>query len=254
MYDVSKNPAAVPGDEQGAALPVPPHGEPHDESLASRLNWLRASVLGANDGVVSTAAIVVGVAGASSSRSAILTAGVAGLFAGAMSMAAGEYVSVSTQRDTERAMLELEKRELRDTPAAELQELTSIYEGKGLTADLARQVAEQLTEHDALGAHAEAELGIDPDDLTNPWHAAFASFVAFTIGALLPLAAVALTPSGARIVVTFAAVVAALVVTGSLSAGLGQAPRWPAIRRNVIGGALAMLVTYLVGTLVGQAV
>lgn len=261
MYDVSEDPASVPDGAQGAeaaaqrtGTPVPQHGEPHDESLASRLNWLRAGVLGANDGVVSTAAIVVGVAGASSSRSAILTAGIAGLFAGAMSMAAGEYVSVSTQRDTERAMLELEKRELRETPAAELEELASIYASKGLTTDLARQVAEQLTEHDALGAHAEAELGIDPDDLTNPWHAAFASFVAFTIGALLPLAAVALTPSGARIIVTFVAVVAALVVTGSLSAGLGQAPRWPAIRRNVIGGALAMAVTYLIGTLVGQAV
>jgi VIT1/CCC1 family predicted Fe2+/Mn2+ transporter len=228
------------------------HVEPHDASLAARLNWLRAGVLGANDGIVSTAAIVVGVAGASSSRSAILTAGIAGLFAGAMSMAVGEYVSVSTQRDTERAMLELERQELAETPQAELEELAGIYVAKGLTADLADQVAEQLTAHDALGAHAEAELGIDPDDLTNPWQAAFASFVSFTVGALLPLLASGLTPASARIAVTFAAVVLALALTGSVGAGLGQAARWPAVRRNVIGGLLAMLVTYGIGSLVGQ--
>jgi vacuolar iron transporter family protein len=228
------------------------HDEPHDESLSSRLNWLRAGVLGANDGIVSTAAIVVGVAGASSNRTTILTAGVAGLFAGAMSMAAGEYVSVSTQRDTERAMLDLERRELAETPDAELQELADIYQAKGLTAELAHDVAEQLTAHDALGAHAEAELGIDPDDLTNPWEAALASFVSFTIGALLPLVAIAVSPSSWRIWVTFATVIVALGFTGSASAGLGQAQRWPAVRRNIIGGVLAMLVTYGIGSLVGQ--
>jgi VIT1/CCC1 family predicted Fe2+/Mn2+ transporter len=231
---------------------VSTHDEPHDESLSSRLNWLRAGVLGANDGIVSTAAIVVGVAGASSSRTTILTAGVAGLFAGAMSMAAGEYVSVSTQRDTERAMLELERRELAETPAAELQELADIYQAKGLTAELARDVALQLTAHDALGAHAEAELGIDPDDLTNPWHAALASFVSFTIGALLPLVAIAVSPASWRVAVTFATVVVALGFTGSASAGLGQAQRWPAVRRNIVGGVLAMLVTYGIGRLVGH--
>jgi len=229
----------------------PLHDEPHDASLASRLNWLRAGVLGANDGIVSTAAIVVGVAGASASRSAILTAGLAGLFAGAMSMAAGEYVSVSTQRDTERAMLALERRELAETPEAELDELTGIYRGKGLTQDLAREVAIQLTAHDALGAHAEAELGIDPDDLTKPWHAALASFVAFTVGAVLPLLAIVLSPQSWRIGITFGTVVVALMLTGSLSAGLGQAARWPAVRRNVIGGVLAMLVTYGVGRAAG---
>jgi vacuolar iron transporter family protein len=231
---------------------VAEHGEPHDEGIAARLNWLRAGVLGANDGIVSTAAIVVGVAGASASRSAILTAGVAGLFAGAMSMAAGEFVSVSSQRDSERAMLELERRELAETPSAELAELAQIYQGKGLTAELAQQVAEQLTEHDALGAHAEAELGIDPDDLTSPWQAALASFVAFTVGAVLPLAAIGLAPDGWRVGVTFAAVVVALAVTGSISAGLGKAARWPAVRRNVFGGLLAMLVTYGIGSVVGQ--
>jgi VIT1/CCC1 family predicted Fe2+/Mn2+ transporter len=233
------------------ASPGPDHDEPHNESLVARLNWLRAGVLGANDGIVSTAAIVVGVAGATSSRSAILTAGLAGLFAGAMSMAAGEYVSVSSQRDSERAMLDLERRELAETPQAELAELTGIYRAKGLTEELAHEVAVQLTEHDALGAHAEAELGIDPDDLTNPWHASFASFVAFTVGALLPLLAVVLAPPSWRVGVTFATVVVALVVTGSISAGLGQAARWPAVRRNVIGGVLAMLVTYGVGLAAG---
>jgi VIT1/CCC1 family predicted Fe2+/Mn2+ transporter len=248
VYDVSGISGSAPPPEEQT------HDEPHDEGLASRLNWLRAGVLGANDGIVSTAAIVVGVAGASSSRSAILTAGVAGRFAGALSMAAGEYVSVSTQRDTERAMLELERRELEETPKAELEELAGIYREKGLTPDLAHQVAEQLTAHDALGAHAEAELGIDPDDLTNPWQAALASFVSFTVGALLPLLAMGLSPASGRIAVTFVAVVAALAGTGSVSAGLGQSSRWPAMRRNVIGGLLAMLVTYAIGTLVGQAV
>ena len=159
-----------------ADLEVGPHDdEPHDESLAARLNWLRAGVLGANDGIVSTAGLVVGVAGATTDRRAILVAGVAGLVAGAMSMAAGEYVSVSTQRDSEQALLAKERRELREEPEEELAELAGLYVQKGLAEDLALQVAEQLTEHDALGAHAEAELGIDPDDLTNPWHAALAS-------------------------------------------------------------------------------
>jgi VIT1/CCC1 family predicted Fe2+/Mn2+ transporter len=238
-----------PGTESRAGVD---HGEPHDSSLAARLNWLRAGVLGANDGIVSTAAIVVGVAGASSDRKTIVTAGIAGLVAGAMSMAAGEYVSVSTQRDTERAALELERRELAETPTAELAELAGFYEEKGLTADLAQQVAEELTAHDALGAHAEVELGIDPDDLTNPWHAALASSIAFTVGALLPLLAMGLTARAWRIGVTVVAVVAALSLTGAASARVGGAARWPAVRRNVIGGVLAMAVTYGVGRLVGR--
>jgi VIT1/CCC1 family predicted Fe2+/Mn2+ transporter len=232
------------------SLPIE-HDEPHGESLASRLNWLRAGVLGANDGIVSVAAIVVGVAGASAGRRTILTAGLAGLFAGAMSMATGEYVSVSTQRDTERAMLEVERRELRDTPEQELDELTEIYTGKGLSESLARDVARQLTAHDALAAHADAELGIDPDQLSDPWQAAIASFVSFTVGAILPLLAIGLPGPSARIPVTFVAVVVALAVTGVTSARLGQAPWWPAIRRNVIGGVLAMAVTYFVGRAAG---
>ena len=151
-------------------------------------------MLGANDGIVSTAGIVIGVAGATANRGVILTAGIAGLAAGALSMAVGEYVSVSTQRDTERALLAKERRELHEMPDEELAELTEIYVGKGLSPDVAALVARQLTDHDALGAHAEAELGINPDELSSPWHAAFASLVAFTVGALLPLLAIALPP------------------------------------------------------------
>jgi VIT1/CCC1 family predicted Fe2+/Mn2+ transporter len=234
---------------------VQPHGgEEHTQSIGSRLNWLRAGVLGANDGIVSTAGIVIGVAAATTNRGAILTAGVAGLAAGAMSMASGEYVSVSTQRDTEQALLAKERRELHEMPDEELAELAEIYEGKGLTAELAREVALQLTHHDALGAHAEAELGIDPDELTNPWHAAWASMISFTCGALLPLLAILLTPVAARVPVTALAVVLALGITGWTSAAMGGAPRWPAVVRNVLGGLLAMVVTYAVGRLVGPHV
>jgi VIT1/CCC1 family predicted Fe2+/Mn2+ transporter len=234
---------------------VEPHeGEAHDGGIGARLNWLRAGVLGANDGIVSTAGIVIGVAAATTSRAAIATAGVAGLAAGAMSMAAGEYVSVSTQRDTEKALLAKERRELRDMPAQELEELAQIYAGKGLTPDLAREVARQLTAHDALAAHAEAELGIDPHDLTNPWQAAWASMVSFTVGALLPLLAILLSAAPVRVGVTALAVVAALVLTGAVSARLGRAPSRPAVLRNVVGGVLAMVVTYGIGSLVGTQV
>ena len=235
-----------------ATTQVEPHdGEQHDQGIGARLNWLRAGVLGANDGIVSTAGIVIGVAAATVERSTIATAGIAGLAAGAMSMAAGEYVSVSTQRDTEKALLAKEKRELREMPDEELEELTQIYEEKGLTPDLAAEVARQLTAHDALGAHAEAELGIDPEALTNPWHAAWASMSAFTLGALLPLLAILLPPAGARVWVTALAVVVALAFTGWGSARLGQAPVRQAVLRNIAGGLVAMLVTYGIGALVG---
>ncbi|HKG51891.1 MAG TPA: VIT family protein [Actinomycetales bacterium] len=223
----------------------------HDGSLGARLNWLRAGVLGANDGIVSVAGIVVGVAGATSDRGTILTAGVAGLVAGALSMAAGEYVSVSTQRDTEKALLAKEARELVEMPEEELKELVQIYRDKGLSERLAHEVAVELTERDAFAAHVDAELGLDPDDLTNPWHAALASAVAFTLGALLPLLAVVLPGDSWRVPVTFVAVVLALVVTGLLSASAGDASRRRAVWRNVIGGTLAMAVTYGVGQAVG---
>lgn len=226
--------------------------EPHGESVGRRLNRLRAGVLGANDGIVSVAGLVVGVAGATTQRGAILTAGIAGLVAGALSMATGEYVSVSSQRDTERALLAQERRELRETPDQELAELADIYHAKGLTPDLARQVAVQLTAHDAFAAHVDAELGIDPDDLTNPWHAALASAMAFLVGALLPLGAILLAPSARlRVPVTFVTVVLALGLTGWLSARLGKAGRSRAVLRNVVGGVLAMAATYSVGLLLG---
>ncbi|ANZ42037.1 hypothetical protein BBK82_45020 [Lentzea guizhouensis] len=229
------------------------HLEPHDVS-GDRMNWLRAGVLGANDGIVSTASLVVGVAGATTDRAQILVAGLAGLFAGAMSMASGEYVSVSSQRDAERALIAQEKRELRDMPDEELKELAGIYEGKGLDADTAREVAEQLTEHDALAAHADAELNLDPDALTNPWGAAIASFVSFTVGALLPLIAIATTPPSLRVPITVLTAIVALALTGYVSAKLSNAPKQRAIMRNVVGGLIAMGVTYAIGSLVGQSI
>ncbi|MFB7879255.1 VIT family protein [Nocardia sp. NPDC056064] len=225
-----------------------PH-EPHAESFAARLNWLRAGVLGANDGIVSTAGLVVGVAATTNNTQTILAAGIAGLVAGAISMAAGEYVSVSTQRDSEKALLAKERRELADDPNSELVELAGIYEAKGLSPATARTVAEELTAHDAFTAHAEAELGLDPRELTNPWAAAISSAIAFTCGALLPLLAIAIPPVGWRVPVTFAAVLVALALTGSLSARLGGGLRRRAVPRVVIGGALAMAITYAIGTL-----
>jgi vacuolar iron transporter family protein len=228
-----------------------PANDPH-QGLSSRLNWLRAGVLGANDGIVSTAGLVVGVAGATDTKSTLLASGIAGLLAGSLSMASGEYVSVSTQRDTEKAALEMERKELAETPEAEFEELVNLYRAKGLTESTARRVSEELTAHDALGAHAQTELGIDPDDLANPWSAAIASFVAFSVGALLPLLAIVLPPPHYRVPVTVISVLIALVATGWISARLGRAAPGRAILRNVIGGALAMGITYLVGTLIGK--
>ncbi|MCE5291898.1 MAG: VIT family protein [Nocardiaceae bacterium] len=226
-------------------------GEAHAGVSNSKLNGLRAAVLGANDGIVSIAGLVVGVAGATTATGPILTASIAGLLAGAISMAAGEYISVSTQRDTEKALLAKERRELAEDPDAELEELARIYEGKGLKAETAWTVARELTEHDAFQAHAEAELRIDPDDLTNPWQAAIASFFAFTVGALLPIVAILLPPVSLRVPVTFGAVVVALAITGTLSAKLGGANAVRATTRVVLGGAIAMIVTFVTGQFVG---
>jgi len=230
-------------------------GEPHDSGAASvLLNWLRAAVLGANDGIVSTAGLVMGVAGATTDRKAILIAGLAGLVAGALSMAAGEYVSVSTQRDTEQALLAKERRELEEEPEEELAELAGIYVAKGVSEETARQVALELTAHDALAAHADAELGIDPDVLTNPWHAAFASMIAFTIGALLPLLTITLFTEAVRVWATVVSVVVALALTGFLSARFAGADTRRAMLRTIGGGVLAMAVTYAIGDLVGARV
>jgi VIT1/CCC1 family predicted Fe2+/Mn2+ transporter len=235
-------------------MSAPQHpGEHHGPELAARLNRLRAGVLGANDGIVSTAGLVVGVAGAATDRATVLVAGVAGLVAGALSMGGGEYVSVSSQRDTEEAALRTERWELDHMPAAELEELVSIYRDKGLDAETAQEVAEQLTAADALGAHAEVELGIDPDRRTSPWQAALASMLAFVAGSLLPLLAIALPPLPVRVPVTVVAVTLALALTGVVSARLGRARVGRAVVRNVVVGLLAMAVTFAVGSLIGRA-
>ncbi|CRK61063.1 hypothetical protein [Alloactinosynnema sp. L-07] len=222
--------------------------------MGERLNWLRAGVLGANDGIISTAGLVVGVAGATTDSSAILIAGVAGLVAGSLSMAGGEYVSVSTQRDTERALLAKESRELEEMPEAEERELAGIYQEKGLTPELAAEVARELTKNDALRAHAEVELQIDPDNLTSPWQAAWASLISFAVGSALPLLAIVLPPVDLRVWLCAAAVVVGLVITGTVSARLGGAEVRPAVIRNVAVGCLAMAVTYGIGLLFGVTV
>jgi vacuolar iron transporter family protein len=228
-------------------------GEEHGTGLGRRLNWLRAGVLGANDGIVSVAALVVGVAGATTSVPALLTAGVAGLVGGAISMALGEYVSVSSQRDSERAMIALESRELRETPDEELAELALMYRKRGLSPETAQRVADELTAHDALAAHLEVELHIDQDDIVSPWQAAASSAIAFTLGALLPLLAILLPPPEWRVPVTFVAVLVALAATGTIAAGLGGAPRLAAAARLVVGGALALAATYLIGMLLDSS-
>ena len=236
-------------------LEAGPHpDEPHGTGFNNRLNWLRAGVLGANDGIVSTAGIVMGVAGATSDRGTIVVAGVAGLVAGALSMAAGEYVSVSTQKDSELALLDKERRELRDEPEDELAELAGLYVERGLDQELALQVAQELTAHDALAAHAEVELGIDPDDITSPWMAAFASMVSFTIGALLPLLTITLFSPGLRVWVTVVSVALALALTGWASARFGYGPPGKAVARNVLGGLFAMVVTFAIGKALGTQV
>lgn len=227
--------------------------EPHRAGLAQRLNWLRAGVLGANDGIVSVAAIVVGVAGASATSSQVLTAGVAGLVGGAVSMALGEYVSVSSQRDSEHALIAKERWELETSPDDELAELTGLYEAKGLTAQTARRVAEELTAHDALAAHLSAELNIEQDDVVSAWHATLASAVAFTIGGLLPLAAITLPSQARRVPVTFVAVLVSLAITGVVGAHIGGSPRVRAAARVVIGGALALIATFSIGALLGAS-
>ena len=228
--------------------------EPHVGGIAGRLNWLRAAVLGANDGIVSVAGIVIGVAGATTSRGPIFTAGLAGLVAGAVSMALGEYVSVSSQRDSEHAQITQEKRELASTPEAELTELTALYEAKGLSAATARTVAVELTARNALAAHLEAELHIDPARIPSPVQAAGASALSFVCGAVLPMLAILLPPASWRVPVAFAAVVVALGCTGALSARLGGSDVRRAVLRVVIGGALGLAFTYGIGHLFGTAI
>ncbi|MBQ1082891.1 MULTISPECIES: VIT family protein [unclassified Nocardiopsis] len=224
--------------------------ERSQKRLGSLLNGLRAAVLGANDGIVSTAGLVVGVAGATPHRETLLVAGVAGTLAGALSMAAGEYVSVSTQRDTERAAIAHERRELSDDPEGELEELAGMYRERGLSEELSRRVARELTDHDALSAHVEVELGLNRYR-ANPWQAAFASMFSFLLGAMIPLLAMLLSPDAWRLAVTVVAVLVATGLLGAISARMGGALPLRAALRCVLGGSFAMLVTYTVGSLIG---
>ncbi len=222
-----------------------------EASLHGKLNWLRAGVLGANDGIVSVAGLVMGVAGATASSHTLLIAGLAGVVSGALSMAGGEYVSVSSQKDTEAAAINDKRKLLTSEPDKQLAKLASIYEHKGLDRELAAQVAAELSEHDALAAHAESDLGIRADELTSPWAAAFASFVAFALGAIIPLFLMVFSPTQHRVLTTLIGTLVALSLTGFLSATLGGGPKWRPMVRNVIVGVLGMLVTYFVGTLIG---
>ena len=227
--------------------------KPEAAHLSLRANWLRAAVLGANDGIVSTASLVLGVAASGASSGAVLTAGIAGLTAGALSMAAGEYVSVSSQRDSEEADLRLEERELSADPEGELEELTGIYERRGLSSDLARRVATELSKRDPLGAHARDELGLTEERLARPLQAAWASALSFSAGAALPVIAVTAIPKGLRIATCIAVTVLALALLGDLGARLGGAPRGRATARVLLWGILAMAITSGIGALVGTA-
>lgn len=227
----------------------------HLESHAfTRIGWLRAAVLGANDGIVSTSSLIVGVAASEASRTSVLIAGAAALVAGAMSMAAGEYVSVSSQADTEKADLAREKRELATHPEAEHEELARIYEGRGVEPKVARSVAVQMMANDALAAHARDELGISEASTARPLQAAFTSALTFTAGAAAPLLAVALAPASLLVPTVAAVSLACLVVLGALGARAGRAPLVPSLLRVTFWGALAMVVTAGVGRLFGTTV
>jgi VIT1/CCC1 family predicted Fe2+/Mn2+ transporter len=242
-----------PAEEYGrcGVRATTPRPEVH---LSHRSGWLRAAVLGANDGILSTAGLVLGVAASGASGTAIVTAGIAGLVSGALSMAAGEYVSVSSQRDAEQADIRLEERELRQDPAGELRELTGIYERRGLSPELARRVALSLSHNGALEAHARDELGLDEARLARPFQAAWTSALSFSAGAALPLLAVAIAPAPTRIPVAVAVTLLALGLLGDLGARLGGAPRRRATVRVVAWGAVAMAITSAIGALVGSVV
>lgn len=227
---------------------------PSDMADNSKLNKLRAAVLGANDGIVSISSVVMGVAGATSDSKAISLAGLAALIAGALSMAVGEYVSVSSQSDAEKAYIILEKEDLRDNPEMELDELAREYMKHGLSKKLAHDVAVELTEKDALRAHLRMHFNLDPDDINNPWHAAIASLIAFTAGGIVPFLTIVLFPPHLRIVATVIAVIVSLLAVGYLSARAGNADKMRAISRVVFGGLAAMGITYLVGVLFGTSV
>lgn len=221
--------------------------------IAQRLNWLRAGVLGANDGIVSVAAVVVGVAGATGDTGTIATAGMAALVGGAISMALGEYVSVSSQRDSQKSMIAATQARLSHQPEESLARLAHSYQEKGLSPGTAAQVAGELTAKGALAAHLQAELNLGEDEVVSPWHAAFASAIAFTIGAILPMLAILLPAAGVRVPVTFLAVLLALGITGWIGAMIGGGSRVRAAGRVVFGGALALGATFAIGSLLGAS-
>jgi len=241
-----------------AAADVDPSGhadEPHAvQGLSRQLNWLRAGVLGANDGIVSVAAVVIGVAGAGGRVSVLWTSGLAALVGGALSMALGEYVSVSSQRDAQRTLIAKERAELASDPEAELDELTGLYEDRGLSPETARQVAVELTAHDALAAHLSAELNLSEDDVVSAGNAAFASAVSFLAGGVLPLLAIVLLPEPVRVPVTFVVVLLALAATGWASARFNDAPTLRPTARLVLGGAVALLATFGIGSALGTLI
>lgn len=227
--------------------------EPHDARHGSRLNWLRAGVLGANDGIVSVAALLLGVIATGAGEGAILAAGLASLIAGAVSMALGEYVSVSAQRDSEKMLVDKERTELTELPAEEESELAAILTGYGMSEETARQAATEIHGADALPAHLRLELGIDPEELTSPVAAAISSAAAFTLGALLPLLAVLIVPSTWATWTVTGVTLVALLLTGYISATLAGTSRLRSCLRLLIGGAAGLALTYLAGTLFGGA-
>jgi len=243
-----------PGGASTAAAAHARTGAEARAEFANRLNWLRAAVLGANDGIVSTAGIIFGVAGAAASSQTLLLAGSAAIAAGAMSMAAAEYVSVSSQRDFQRAEIDQQKLRIDADADGAVNDLTRLVAARGLDDKLARQVAVQLTQKDAVEAHTRLRLGFEPGQITNPWHAAVASMVSFIVGGLVPLAALLLGDPKVEVWAAAAAAILGLILTGSLSAQLGHAPKLAAAARTVTGGILAMAVTYTVGAAVGGLV
>lgn len=228
--------------------------EPHMSEVGSKLNWLRAGVLGANDGIVSVAGLLTGVAAAGAGSTELLTAGMAAVISGAVSMALGEYVSVSAQRDTERALVEKERWELSNMPEAEHEEMVRILMGKGMSHSTAETAALEMKQHDELGAHLELELGLKEDEYTNPWVAAGASAVAFVLGAVIPLIAVIVAPDTARVPAVLVAALLTLSITGTVSAKFSAGSHTRSVARLVIGGALAFAVTYVLGMLLGTSV
>lgn len=230
------------------------HNAQQDSGLAAKLNWLRAGVLGANDGIVSTAGIIVGVVAAGSSASAILTAGVAAVTAGAVSMALGEYVSVSAQRDTERELVTIHREAHEKDPASETKDIVTSLQELGMSRATALTAAEEMSPQQRLAGHLRVELGLDEEDLTSPWAAAGASALSFVLGSILPLIVAIVAPQGAKAWMTIVATLMALAITGSISARISEGSRTKAVTRLVAGGGLALLVTFGIGWVFGTTV